>query len=365
MFIEMSYGKEVKILDISDKNVAKIINPNEKSGVKDPIKEVENSLKRPIGSPTLKEIIAKFNSPKIVIIVNDITRPVPYKWILPPLIEELKDVNPENIEFIVATGIHRHHTDAENRELFSEELVSKYHFSNHDCDNNLVNLGTLSGGTPLFVNKKAVEADIIIGTGMISLHYFAGFSGGRKSVLPGISGRETIMKNHSQMVAPNVKSGVIENNPVHKEMMEAAKKVGLTFILNVITNSKKEIVQVVSGDMEKAWFEGIKTCGDLYFCKLDKRYPVVFASAGGYPKDINVYQAQKALENASEATENGGTIVLLAECQEGFGEPTFEEWIKEANNISDIFSRLKAGFKLGGHKAYLNLVGIKLMLLQE
>jgi nickel-dependent lactate racemase len=353
MRLKLAYGKGFMTLDIPDNNVADIKYPKERVALEVPIDEVRRSLKQPIGFPPLNEILAQFKYPKIAIIVNDITRPVPYKWILPPLMEQLKEIVPDNIEFVVATGIHRPNTDEENRELFSAEVADRYQITSHNCDNHdLVKLGKLRDGIPFAINRKVYEADIVIGIGMISLHYLAGYSGGRKSILPGVSNREAITGCHAKMVHPNAKCAQIIGNPVHEIMMEGYKRVGLFFIINVVANGKREIVQVVSGDAEKAWHEGVKTCADMSICRIERKYPVVIVSAGGYPKDINLYQAQKALENAAEATEEGGTIIMVAECNEGFGDETFEEWIKEAARPSDVLTRFRAGFKLGGHKAF-------------
>lgn len=352
MKIDLAYGKGMETLDIPDENVAAVVYPNDPSGLDDPAAEVERSLVNPIGSPTLREIVSKYKSPKVVIIVNDVTRPVPYKWILPPLMKQLEEVPLHNIDFIVATGIHRPHTDIENRALYSSEFVDKYRFSSHDCDNDVVDCGTLRDGTHISINRKVAEADIVIVTGMISLHYLAGYSGGRKSIIPGVSGRDIITRSHSMMVDPLVKCGCLEDNPINNLMIEGSKKVGLSFIINVVTNSKKEIVRVVSGHMERAWLEGVKVCRDISCYAMERKYPVVIASTGGYPKDINVYQAHKALEYASYATEEGGTIILLAECREGYGEDTFEKWMNDASRPVEVIDRLQEGFELGGHKAY-------------
>ncbi|RLC37605.1 MAG: nickel-dependent lactate racemase, partial [Candidatus Nealsonbacteria bacterium] len=188
--------------------------------------------------------------------------------------------------------------------------------------------------------------------GVIVPHYFAGFSGGRKSILPGISGRRTIEGNHSQMVHSNARSGNLKDNPVHQEMQEAAEKVGVDFNINVVTDENHQIVEIVAGELLTSWQQGVEVCKQIYICPIKKKADVVIASAGGYPKDINVYQAQKALENACQAVKLGGTIILLAECAEGYGEATFEKWIEEANTPDDIINRLQKKFVLGGHKAY-------------
>jgi nickel-dependent lactate racemase len=180
----------------------------------------------------------------------------------------------------------------------------------------------------------------------------AGFSGGRKSILPGICGRKTIETNHSNMVHPNARSGNLEDNPVHEEMQEAAEKVGVDFNINVVTDENHKIIEIVAGELYKSWLKGVEVCKKTYFCPIKQKAEVIITSAGGYPKDINVYQAQKALENACHAIKPGGTIILLAECTEGYGEPTFEKWIEEANTPDDIIKSLKNKFVLGGHKAY-------------
>ena len=352
MEIKLEYGKSQVTVNIPDGNIDLILNPSEMGRVDDPVSAVEQSLRNPIGAPALSEILKKHRSPKVVIVVNDITRPVPYKYVLPPLLNELSEVPADDIELIVATGIHRPHSSEENIALFTKDIVDNYKITNHNCDYGNVYLGELSSGIPFEINKSVYEADVVIATGLIGLHYFAGYSGGRKSIMPGVASRRSITANHSMMTDPMAKSGEIKRNPVHKIMMDASKKVGLDFIVNVVTNSKKEIVKVVCGDMEKAWLEGVNVCEGMSIFRIPRKYPVVIAGAGGFPKDIDVYQAQKALEHAAEATSEGGIIVLIAECRECFGEKIFEEWMRSSNCIQDIFDRFDEGFVLGGHKAY-------------
>jgi len=254
---------------------------------------------------------------------------------------------------MIATGIHRSNSSEEIKEMFGENIFSTYKFINHDCDNpRSKDLGKLKSGNKLWVNPIVSETDFIITTGVIVPHYFAGFSGGRKSILPGICGRKTIEANHAQMVHHNARVGNLKGNPVHQEMQEAAEKVGIDFNINVVTDENHKIVEIVAGELLTSWWQGVEVCKKIYFCPIEKKAEVVIASAGGYPKDINVYQAQKALENAYQAIKPEGTIILLAECSEGYGEPTFEKWIEEANTPDDIIKRLKKKFVLGGHKAY-------------
>jgi nickel-dependent lactate racemase len=300
-------------------------------------------------------LIKNKKTQNILIIVNDITRPTPYHILLPPLLHKLKQVGikKDNITFLIATGAHRGNTEEENIKIFGEKLTSSYRFLNHSCDDDkLIDLGNLKSGNRLFVNPEVEKADFIITTGVIVPHYIAGFSGGRKSIHPGICGRKTIEQNHAQMVHPKAVTGNIIENPAHEEMLEAALKVNVDFNFNAITDEDGNIIEVVAGALIDSWQEGVKISKKAYFSPISEKADVVFTSAGGYPKDINIYQAQKALDNAYHAVKPGGTIVLIAECREGIGNSVCMQWIEEAQSIQDIEERLKKRFVLGGHKAY-------------
>ncbi|MBU2439604.1 nickel-dependent lactate racemase [bacterium] len=353
--MKLKYGKEEIQLPIQDENIIKILNLKKQKALLNPENRLKSLLKNPINSLSLGDLIIQKKAKKILIIVNDITRPTPYKVILPPLLDELHQIGiiKENIIFMVATGIHRSNSREEIKEMFGENIFSAYKFINHDCDDpHLKNLGKLKSGNKLWVDPIVSDIDFIITTGVIVPHYFAGFSGGRKSILPGICGRKTIEANHARMVSSDSRAGNLKGNPVHQEMQEAAEKVGVDFNINVVTDENHQIVEIVAGELLTSWQYGVEVCKQIYFCPIKKKADIVIASAGGYPKDINVYQAQKALENACHAVKPGGTIILLAECTEGYGEPTFEKWIEEANTPDDIIKRLNKKFVLGGHKAY-------------
>ena len=353
--MKLKYGKEEVRLPIQDKNIIKILNPEEQKVLLNPENKLRELLKNPIGCLSLRELIFQKKASKILIIVNDITRPTPYKIILPPLLDELKQIGikRKNIIFIIATGIHRNNSQEEIENIFGEDISSTYKFINHNSnDPYLKDLGKLKSGNELWVDPIVSNVDFIITTGVIVPHYMAGFSGGRKSILPGICGRKTIETNHSNMVHPNARAGNLRDNPVHEEMQEAARKVGVDFNINVVTNEHREIIEIVAGELYKSWLKGVEVCKKTYLCPIEQKAEVIVASAGGYPKDINVYQAQKALENAYQAVKTGGTIILLAKCSEGYGEPTFEKWIEEASSPDDIIKRLENKFVLGGHKAY-------------
>ncbi len=348
----LKYGRSHRELIIDDARVSEIIRGKEGPGLADPAAAVRKALKGPIGAGRLSEIAR--GKGNVVVVVNDITRPTPYSFMLPPLLEELEEAGTpaEAVKFVVATGLHRGQTPREMEELYGKEVVGRYRFLNHDCDQDLVSLGKLRSGNELFVNRQVAEADLVVTTGVIGPHYFAGFSGGRKSILPGVAGRQTVQNNHSLFVRTGVLTGRMEKNPIHEEMLEAARRLGVDFILNVVANTSREIVEVVAGDLEQAWLKGVRTFTEMYRVPIHAQSDVVIASAGGYPKDINLYQAQKALENAAVLVRDGGTVVLLAECPEGMGDATFEEWMRAAKNPDEIINRLKERFVMGGHKAY-------------
>ena len=352
--IELAYGHGHLKLQLEDKNLAGILEPHHIESVGGGIEMVEASLAHPINSPSLTSIIKNKGAHNAVIVVNDITRPTPYELILPPLLNEIEaaGIPSEMIRLVIATGIHRSHTPEDNLAIFGTDICNKYRIENHNCDNNLKSLGTLSNGMELIINRTVAKADLLIATGVVGLHYFAGYSGGRKSILPGTAARPTIEDNHKMMNDPRARLGNYEDNPVSDLMIEAARKVGVDFIVNVVLHSHHQIAFCASGDLEAAWLEAVQYAEQMSVLKIDALADIVIASCGGYPKDINMYQAQKAMDAAVLAVKPGGTIILLAECAEGLGEQTFADWIEDAHCPQDIVERFHRHFELGGHKAF-------------
>ena len=352
--IELAYGHGHLQLQLDDKNLAAILEPRHIESSDGGIGMVEESLAYPIKSPTLSSIIAQKGARNAVIVVNDITRPTPYELILPPLLKEIEaaGIPAAVITLVIANGIHRAHTQEDNLAIFGFDICNKYRIENHDCDNNLKSLGILSNGMELIINRTVAEADLLITTGVVGLHYFAGYSGGRKSILPGIAARETIEANHKMMNDPRARLGNFEDNPVSDLMLEAARKVNVDFIVNVVLHSHHHIAYCASGDVEAAWLEAVRYAEQMSVLMIDVPADIVIASCGGYPKDINMYQAQKAMDAAVLAVKPGGTIILAAECTEGLGEQTFADWIEEARCPQDIVERFHRHFELGGHKAF-------------
>jgi nickel-dependent lactate racemase len=305
------------------------------------------------------------NKKTALIIVSDYTRGVPYKRenfnLLLPIIDELHKagIKDEDIKFLVGTGAHRPHTDQENRDNFGDEIVDNYQIISHECDKDLISLGKLSTGNELLINKNVVESDFVILTGLITTHYFGGYSGGRKGILPGVVGRETIRRNHAMVLREGVGLAKIEGSPISEEMSEAAAKAGIDFLLNVVINDKKQIVKIVAGDLEKAFLEGVEACNKLYKVVVDQPADCTFACAGGYPKDVNLYQTMKTLNNARQVTKPGGTIVLLTEAGEGIGSDTFDQWLSRATSLEKLLSTPEKDITVGGHTAVINSKNLK------
>lgn len=348
--VSLRFGKGELTLEIPERNLLRVIEPRERPGVPDPEAEVRRALAEPIGCGRLSE--QALRGRRAVVMVSDVTRPSPTSVLLPPLLEELEaaGVRREDVTIVFGMGIHRPHSREEQRSLVGESVFSRYRCVD-SCELETVVLGHTSRGTPIEVVRPVAEADVRIGTGNIELHYFAGYSGGAKAFMPGASTRRAIEHNHAMQLEDGAGPGRLEGNPVREDMDEFGARIGIDFILNAVLNSKKEIVSCVAGHFIEAHRAGCKIVDEMYKVPIPELADVVLASAGGHPKDINVYQAQKALDNARWAVKPGGTIVLVASCREGFGESTFEQWMMEARTPQDIIDRLKAGFVLGGHKA--------------
>jgi len=352
--IKLAYGRSHIELQLNEKNLAAILQPRHLQSAGGGMEMVEESLAHPVASPALREIIAAKEARSAVIVVNDITRPTPYELILPPLLREIEQagIPDQKVTLVIATGIHRVHTQEDNLAIFGAGICRKYRIINHDCDNDLKFLGYLSNGMELIINRTVAEADLLITTGVVGLHYFAGYSGGRKSILPGVAARAAIEANHKMMSDPRACLGNYENNPVSDLMLEAARKAGVDFIINVVLHSHHNIAFCASGDVEAAWLAAVQYAEQMSVLRIDAPADIVIASCGGYPKDINMYQAQKAMDAAVLAVKPGGTISSSAECKEGLGEEKFADWIDEASCTQDIIDRFNRQFELGGHKAF-------------
>jgi nickel-dependent lactate racemase len=292
----------------------------------------------------------------VVVVLNDITRPTPYPVLLPPLLEAFADagIKDEQVTFVVATGIHDVPSEQENRDVYGNELVDRFKVIGHDAfaPDSHVYMGKFKSGYDFYVNKLAREADFLISVGVVMPHYFAGYSGGRKSILPGLAGKDTVEKNHARMVELMDDLPHIDTNPVSLEMIEAARQVGLKFIINVVVNDRQEVVSVVAGDVQKAWRQAVDVSSSMFEVSFDKQVDICVTCASGHPRDINAYQTQKALDHADRITRPGGTIILAAECPTGYGEKVFQEWMSRRWPPTKVMEEIKKNFVMGGHKAY-------------
>ena len=350
MKLELGIGKTTQTVQLPDKAVQQVLYPNQVERGLTGAAEVARALASPIGSPRLGEIVCP--GEKIVIVTSDITRPMPTWVAMPPLLDELygAGVRPEDITLVFALGSHRPHTEAEMRKLAGERAWAEIRCVDGD-PNDCVHLGVTKNGTPVDIFRTVAEADRRICLGNIEYHYFAGYSGGAKAIMPGVSTREAIQANHSMMTMVGACAGNLDTNPLRQDIEEAAAICGVDFILNVVLDEHKEIICAVAGHLVEAHRAGCAFLDTLYLTPIEHRADIVIVSQGGAPKDLNLYQTQKALDNAKHAIRDGGVIVLVGSCREGLGEKTFEEWILAAEKPADLISRIQREFRLGGHKA--------------
>ncbi|AYK15748.1 MAG: nickel-dependent lactate racemase [Methanosarcina flavescens] len=349
--IPLSFGSTGVEFEIPERNLASVILPLEPEIKEDPFSLVKKALENPIKSKRLSEIVNPDS--RIAIIVSDVTRPTPTEKILPPLLEELYlgGAKDENITIIFALGLHRLQTEEECRQLVGEEIFEKIRCIQHDRKRCRY-LGETSFGTPVEVFEEVVNSDVIISTGSVEFHYYAGYGGGGKSILPGVSSEKSILSYHSfysKLFEGDPLSGRADN-PARQNIEEAARIAGLDFILNVVLDGKRRIVAAVAGDFIKAHRKGTGIVDFMYKVPVEPADAVV-VSCGGFPKDINLFQATKSLENAVYAVKKGGSIVLVAECAEGIGDSIYERWSRECKTPDEVVQKFRKCFEFGGHKA--------------
>lgn len=350
MVLEFGYGKGSQIVTVPDDNVMGVLRANSLKHEHYGIEAVRYALLNPIGTPRLCELASP--GQKIAIITSDISRPMPTRVVLPAVLEELyaAGANPQDITLVFATGSHRTHTDEEKRMLMGEECYSAIKCMDNGTEE-YVHFGTTQKSTPVDISRTVAEADFRICLGNIEFHYFAGYSGGAKAIMPGVSTPKAIQVNHRRMNDPGARAGNLAGNPVRADIEEAADMVGVDFIVNVVLDEHKKIVYAVAGDVTKAHRAGCEYLDKMYRTPITALADIVLVSQGGAPKDANLYQLQKALANAEHAVREGGTIILIGACVEGLGNAKFEQWMEEAAAPRDLTDRIAKNFELGGHKA--------------
>jgi nickel-dependent lactate racemase len=294
----------------------------------------------------------------VAIAINDKTRPVRYDVLLVPLLHYLQaaGISRERIVILISTGTHKPILPEELSNFIPPEIVAAYPILSHDCDNpsQLVDLGSTSRGTPVLINQLFMEADIRITLGNIEPHHFMGFSGGAKTAGIGLAGRDTIQANHNLLLQPYTESGEYARNPMRQDVEEIGDKIRLTACLNAIMDYRKEVRHILWGSPRDVMQEGIIKSKQLCQVEIEPIYDLVIASAGGYPKDINLYQAQKGLTNAAMICKPGGNILLVAECREGPGNQQFTQFMQDKHSFTQVMQDFsKMPFQIGPHKAYL------------
>ena len=327
--IQIPYYTSTMDLHVEEENLKAVIysGTDEYKTDKTEAELVEEALRNPIGTPPLREL-AK-GKKKIVLITSDHTRAVPSKLTLPILLREIREGNPEaDITILIATGLHRRTTEEEQRRMFGDAIVDHEKIVVNDAykDDDFVHLGTLPSGAELWVNRVAVDCDLLVTEGFIEPHFFAGFSGGRKSILPGVCNAATVNENHSYRAisSPYSNAGTLEHNPIHEDMVCAARMAGVGFILNVALNGEKKVIAAFAGDLEEAHAEGVSFVRSLAQCP-GVTGDIVITSNGGYPLDQNLYQSPKAAATAEACCRDGGVIILCASCADGIGGSYFEK----------------------------------------
>lgn len=360
----LKYGQREIEFDLPTDCSVSILKPKPMPGIESISDHFHQSIQHPVNSPPLSQIIK--SGDRVAIIVSDKTRTSKADILLPLLREELRKcgLRDKNLFIVFAAGTHSSHTQREQIKIIGEDIAGKIEFFDHDCDDthNLKYLGTTSRRTPVYLNKRVWEADKIILTGGISYHYFAGYQGGRKSVIPGIAARETIKANHSWCMNfgaeggnnPQAQAGKLEGNPVHEDMLEGASLLLPHFLINIILNERLEIASLVCGDFIQAHKRGCELLDSYCRISIKEKADLVVVSCGGSPKDINFIQAHKAMDNSAYALKEGGTMIVAAECGEGLGSSKLAPCFA-FGSVAELREELRRNFTISGHTVYTAL----------
>ncbi len=343
--LKVPYSKEGMILNIADKNLSKILQSKAHNYKVNKTQQeiVEQSMDNPIGSKHIEQLVK--GKKNVVIITSDHTRPVPSKITMPIILRRLRESNPNiNIKILVATGFHRPSTREELIYKMGEEIVNNEEIVMHIStdDSKMIKAGVLPSGGDFYINKLAYEADLLIAEGFIEPHFFAGFSGGRKSILPGIASAKTIMYNHCSdfIDSENARTGTLKNNPIHEDMVYAAKTAKLAFIVNVVIDQDKKVIASFAGDVEDAHIKGCKFVTEL--SKIDShKADIVVSTNGGYPLDQNIYQSVKGMTAAEATCNEGGVIIMICACNDGHGGQSFYDNIANAKSPTAILESVR------------------------
>lgn len=351
------YGHGYKDFSLEQEKVMAEIKVAEMAPLTDLKQAVLDAIYHPIDSKPLNELLQP--GQKVAFICNDPTRVANSHDFMPILVEELNKIGikDEDMRIVFALGTHRKMTQEEMIEAVGEDVAKRLPMHNSDCNKqeDFEYFGETSFGTPVWLNKLICDVDLVIMTGTIVHHFFSGFGGGRKAVLPGVAAMETIRRNHSLMMSPDAQLGKLHGNPVYEDQMEGVRlfaKEHRMFLFNAILDAKKQFLKIFAGDWEKAHLEACKFVDKVYGVEIDAPADIVIASCGGYPKDINVYQLQKTMDNAWCAVKDGGVVIIIGECEEGSGSAALEKALQEHPSPDAIKAQLEKNFVIGAHKAF-------------
>ncbi len=345
MKIQLAYGKTGLEIDLPDEANITVIEPAYVEGLADPVKAIQTALREPIGSPPFKETVK--SSDTVGIIFSDITRPTPNALMLPVMLAELDHVPDEQIILFNSTGTHRPNTEAELRNMLGDALVDRYRIVQNDAqdEDSHVQVGTTGTGNDIWIHREFVACDVRVPTGFIEPHFFAGFSGGGKAIMPGMALLDTIMRNHNaqNMDSPLARWGITEGNPLWEDVREAAQMVEPTFLLNVTLNRDKEITGVFAGDFEQAHAQGCAFVKETAMRPVPQPFDVVIGSNSGYPLDLNLYQSVKGMSAAAQVVKEGGSIIIAADCWDGIPDHgEYGRLLREAENLDALLETIRA-----------------------
>ena len=358
---QLPYGNGFQEVTLPEEKVLYDIHGNKADVLEDITAATLAAVRCPIASQPLQKVVRKGD--KVAVIVSDVTRLVRTAEFLPVIISEINaaGVPDEDITIIVATGTHRAHTYDEDIAVCGKDIVKRIKIHQHDSRNNeeLTDLGVTSFGTPILIDSYVAEADKVIITGAVSLHPMAGFGGGRKAVMPGVSGHATIMHNHAIALAPKVgdgcnplcETGLLEGNPLHEDMVEVTKKLDPAFLVNMVFTPEGKLHEVVAGHWYKAWEKGCKDLVAMAGVPIKELADVVFASAGGSPKDMNLYQSCKAHMNAVFAVKKGGIMIMTLECPDIKEPAIFTDWFSKSD-VLQFEKDVRADFSIPAFVAF-------------
>lgn len=354
---KIKYGSEMLDIEIPEGTDVQVMLPKESpNDGRSEEQIIRDALVNPIGSGMLGDEVKKGD--KVCILTNDITRLTRSHVYIPILVSELNKcgVPDDDITILFANGMHSEMTEEQMKSLITEEIYGRVHVYQHNCvDSPCELVGTTSYDHEVWANTIAMAADKLILTGGILVHHMAGFGGGRKDIIPGCARKDTILNNHKMVTSPNAQAGVLEGNPVHLDFMEACAFTNPAFMMNVLCDDHGKICDAVAGHWRDAYMHGAELAKKLYLYPIDQRPDVVIASAGGFPKDIDLRQSKKGFYNASRAVKEGGVVICLAECKEGCSkeiDDPFEEWLDRFRTLDTVKAEIERNVNMGGLNCY-------------